>query len=138
MFNRKLVPVPEWNRLIHGEACAEAFRHPSFEELTRRLQQLFDICASGLLKRSNYSSRLLEDFRAPLINHLAQRAIEAAAAAATATSRAKVCLLLGGKSPCRGRGRERFRNLTSDFRLNSEVRRTPTPNGEPGTVNGER
>src|SRR5206468_9687304 len=35
---------------------------------------------------------------------------------------AKVCLLLGVKSPCRGRGRgrgrERFRNLTSDFRLN--------------------
>jgi hypothetical protein len=29
-----------------GDACPEPYRHPSFEELTRRLQQLCDIGAS--------------------------------------------------------------------------------------------
>ena len=32
-----------------GDACPQPYRHPSFEELTRRLQQLCDIGASGLL-----------------------------------------------------------------------------------------
>jgi general secretion pathway protein A len=36
-----------------SEACAEPYRHPSFEELTRRLQQLCDIGASGLLHGAN-------------------------------------------------------------------------------------
>jgi hypothetical protein len=36
-----------------GDACSEPYRHPSFEELTRRLQQLCDIGASGLLHGAN-------------------------------------------------------------------------------------
>jgi len=36
-----------------GDACAEPFAHPSFEELSRRLQQLCDIGASGLLHGPN-------------------------------------------------------------------------------------
>jgi len=36
-----------------GDACAEPYRHPSFEELTRRLQQLCEIGASGLLHGPN-------------------------------------------------------------------------------------
>jgi len=36
-----------------GEACAEPYRHPSFEELSRRLEQLCDIGASGLLHGAN-------------------------------------------------------------------------------------
>ena len=36
-----------------GDACAEPFRHPNFEELTRRLQQLCEIGASGLLHGPN-------------------------------------------------------------------------------------
>jgi hypothetical protein len=36
-----------------GEACAEPYCHPSFEDLTRRLQQLCDIGASGLLHGAN-------------------------------------------------------------------------------------
>src|ERR1700720_1606701 len=36
-----------------GDACAEPFRHPAFEELTRRLQQLCEIGASGLLHGPN-------------------------------------------------------------------------------------
>jgi hypothetical protein len=41
------------SQMPFGEACAEPFRHPSFEELTRRLQQLCDIGASGLLHGAN-------------------------------------------------------------------------------------
>jgi hypothetical protein len=37
------------SQMPFGEACAEPYCHPSFEELTRRLQQLCDIGASGLL-----------------------------------------------------------------------------------------
>ena len=36
-----------------GDACPEPYRHPSFEELTRRLQQLCDIGANGLLHGPN-------------------------------------------------------------------------------------
>jgi len=36
-----------------GDACAEPFRHPTFEELTRRLQQLCEIGASGLVHGPN-------------------------------------------------------------------------------------
>lgn len=36
-----------------GDACAEPFAHPSFEELSRRLQQLCDIGASGLMHGPN-------------------------------------------------------------------------------------
>ena len=36
-----------------GAACAEPYRHPAFEELSRRLQQLCDIGASGLLHGPN-------------------------------------------------------------------------------------
>ncbi len=36
-----------------GDACAEPFRHPGFEEITRRLQQLCDIGASGVLHGPN-------------------------------------------------------------------------------------
>ena len=36
-----------------GEACAEPYRHPCFEQLTYRLQQLCDIGASGLLHGAN-------------------------------------------------------------------------------------
>src|SRR5438876_6724688 len=36
-----------------GDACLEPYRHPSFEELSRRLQQLCDIGASGLLHGPN-------------------------------------------------------------------------------------
>jgi general secretion pathway protein A len=36
-----------------GDACAEPFAHPGFEELSRRLQQLCDIGASGLLHGPN-------------------------------------------------------------------------------------
>jgi hypothetical protein len=36
-----------------GDACAEPYRHPSFEELTRRLQQLCEIGASGLVHGPN-------------------------------------------------------------------------------------
>ena len=36
-----------------GEACAEPFRHPGFEELTRRLEQLCQIGASGVLHGPN-------------------------------------------------------------------------------------
>jgi type II secretory pathway predicted ATPase ExeA len=36
-----------------GDACAEPFRHPNFEELTRRLHQLCEIGASGLLHGPN-------------------------------------------------------------------------------------
>jgi type II secretory pathway predicted ATPase ExeA len=36
-----------------SEACAQAYSHPGFEELTRRLQQLCDIGASGLLHGPN-------------------------------------------------------------------------------------
>ena len=36
-----------------GDACAEPYRHPSFEELTRRLQQLCEIGASGVLHGPN-------------------------------------------------------------------------------------
>jgi len=41
------------SQMPFGEACAEPYRHPSFEELTRRLQQLCDIGASGLLHGPN-------------------------------------------------------------------------------------
>jgi general secretion pathway protein A len=41
------------SQMPFGEACAEPFRHPSFEELTHRLQQLCDIGASGLLHGPN-------------------------------------------------------------------------------------
>ena len=41
------------SQMPFGEACAEPYRHPSFEELTRRLQQLCDIGASGLLHGAN-------------------------------------------------------------------------------------
>jgi hypothetical protein len=40
------------SQMPFGEA-AEPFRYPSFEELTRRLQQLCDIGASGLLHGAN-------------------------------------------------------------------------------------
>jgi hypothetical protein len=36
-----------------GDACAQPYRHPNFEELTRRLQQLCEIGASGLLHGPN-------------------------------------------------------------------------------------
>src|SRR5580704_2637519 len=36
-----------------GDACAEPYRHPNFEELIRRLQQLCEIGASGLLHGPN-------------------------------------------------------------------------------------
>jgi general secretion pathway protein A len=36
-----------------GDACAEAYRHPHFEYLTHRLQQLCEIGASGLLHGPN-------------------------------------------------------------------------------------
>ena len=36
-----------------GDVCPEPYRHPSFEELTRRLQQLCEIGASGLLHGPN-------------------------------------------------------------------------------------
>jgi hypothetical protein len=36
-----------------GDACLEPYRHPSFEELTRRLQKLCDIRASRLLHGAN-------------------------------------------------------------------------------------
>src|SRR5262249_23621042 len=41
------------SQMPFGEACAEPYQHPSFEELTRRLQQLCDIGASGLLYGPN-------------------------------------------------------------------------------------
>jgi type II secretory pathway predicted ATPase ExeA len=41
------------SQMPFGEACAEPYRHPSFEELSRRLQQLCDIGASGLLYGPN-------------------------------------------------------------------------------------
>ena len=41
------------SQMPFGEACAEPYRHPSFEELSRRLQQLCDIGASGLLHGAN-------------------------------------------------------------------------------------
>ena len=41
------------SQMPFGEACAEPYRHPSFEQLTRRLQQLCDIGASGLLHGAN-------------------------------------------------------------------------------------
>ena len=36
-----------------GDACPEPYRYPGFEELIRRLQQLCDIGASGLLYGPN-------------------------------------------------------------------------------------
>src|SRR5260370_27105723 len=46
---------PLWGaaEMPFGDACPEPYRHPSFEELTRRLQQLCDIGASGLLHGPN-------------------------------------------------------------------------------------
>jgi hypothetical protein len=41
------------SQMPFGEACAEPFRHPSFKELNRHLQQLCDIGASGLLHGAN-------------------------------------------------------------------------------------
>ena len=41
------------SQMPFGDACSEPFRHPSFEELTHRLQQLCDIGASGLLHGAN-------------------------------------------------------------------------------------
>src|SRR6201981_685441 len=41
------------SQMPFGDACSEPYRHPSFEELTRRLQQLCDIGASGLLHGAN-------------------------------------------------------------------------------------
>src|SRR6266436_9919881 len=35
------------------DACAEAYRHPHFEQLTHRLEQLCEIGASGLLHGPN-------------------------------------------------------------------------------------
>jgi len=40
------------SQMPFGEACAEPYRHPCFEELTRRLQQLCEIGASGFAARS--------------------------------------------------------------------------------------
>jgi general secretion pathway protein A len=41
------------SQMPFAEACAEPYRHPNFEELTHRLQQLCDIGASGLLHGPN-------------------------------------------------------------------------------------
>jgi hypothetical protein len=42
-----------------GDACPEPYRHPSFEELTRRLQQLCDIGANGLLHGPNGMAKVI-------------------------------------------------------------------------------
>ena len=41
------------SQMPFGQDCAEPYRHPNFEQLTYRLQQLCDIGASGLLHGPN-------------------------------------------------------------------------------------